>query len=267
VSDAVRNWSIRYLAHNRTPQPATVVVPAEYGPNRRTPPLPLVIAPHGRGNSAAYTASLWDGLPGRGGFAVIAPSGMGRRLPFYSWGYHRQIDDLARMPSIAEGALPWLRINTNRIYCVGGSMGGQETLLMLGQHPKMLAGAVAIDPVTNFYRRYYDFALSPLTRGLQAIARVEVGGTPKTNPAGYVLRSPTHWLPQVAKSGKPLQLWWSLADLIVEDQIHQTAHYYEELKRLKPRGRVQPVTGLWAHMSQLKERKLPAAAKFLGLIP
>jgi pimeloyl-ACP methyl ester carboxylesterase len=36
---------------------------------------------------------------------------------------------------------------------VGGSMGGHETLLLLGQYPKLLAGAVAFDSVTNFYRR------------------------------------------------------------------------------------------------------------------
>ena len=267
MSDAVREWSIRYLAHNRMPRPATVIVPAVYGPNRRTPLLPLVISPHGRGTGELYNARLWDELPGRGGFAVISPGGMGRRLPLHSWGYRRQIDDLARMPSIAEGALPWLRVDTRRIYAVGGSMGGQETLLLLGQHPQLLAGAVAIDPVTNFYRRYYDFALSLLTRGLQALARFEVGGTPRTNPTGYVLRSPTHWLPQVARSGVPLQLWWSLADLIVEDQVHQTAHYYDELRKLKPSGRVEAVTGYWAHMSQMRERKLPQAAQWLGLIP
>jgi poly(3-hydroxybutyrate) depolymerase len=267
MSDAVREWSIRYLAHNRMPRPATIVLPAEYGPNNPTPPLPLVIAPHGRGTGERYNARLWSELPGRGRFAVISPAGMGRRMTYHSWGYPRQIDDLARMPSIAEGALPWLRINDRRIYACGGSMGGHESLLLLGQHPKLLAGVVAIDPVTNFYRRYYDFALSALTRGLQALARFEVGGTPNTNPEGYVLRSPTHWLRQIARSGVPLQLWWSLADLIVEDQLHQTAHFYNELKRLKPRGKVEAVTGFWSHMSQMRERKIPQAMEWLGLLP
>ena len=133
-------------------------------------------------------------------------------------------------------ALPWLRIDTDRVYAVGGSMGGQETLLLLGQFPDLLAGAVAIDSVTNFNRRYADFALSPRTRGLQALARLEVGGTPRTNPVGYVLRSPTHWLRQVARSGVPLSLWWSIADLIVQDQVHQSAHFYAELRQRRPRG-------------------------------
>ena len=267
MGDAIREWPIRYLAHNRMPRAATIVLPAEYGPGRPTPPLPLVISPHGRSSGGRFNATLWDRLPGRGKFALISPDGMGRRMPYHSWGYPRQIDDLARMPSIAEGALPWLRIDFGKIYAAGGSMGGQETLLLLGQHPKLLAGAVSIDGVTNFYRRYYDFALSFRTRGLQAVARVEVGGTPSTNTVGYVLRSPTHWLRQIADSAVPLQVWWSLADLIVEDQLHQSAHFFKEVKRLRRRGRLEAVTGHWSHMSQMRERKLPEAAAWLGLLP
>jgi poly(3-hydroxybutyrate) depolymerase len=267
MSDAVREWRIRYLAHNRVPRPASILLPGEYGPNKPTPRLPLVIAIHGRNTGEKLTASLWDGLPARGGFAVIAPGGMGRRIPYCSWGYRGQIDDLARMPSIADNALTWLRIDTNRVYACGGSMGGHETLLLLGQHPKLLAGAVAIDGVTNFYSRYYDFALSFQTRGLQALARFEVGGTPKTNPVGYVLRSPTHWLRQIAESAVPLQIWWSIADLIVEDQVHQSAHFFKEVKKLRKRGRLEARTGLWSHMSQMRERKIPEAMEWLGLLP
>jgi pimeloyl-ACP methyl ester carboxylesterase len=125
------------------------------------------------------------------------------------------------MPEIVHAALPWVRVDGRKIYAVGGSMGGHETLLLLGQYPKLLAGAVAFDSVTNFYRRYFDFARSPGGRRAQALAREEVGGTPRTNPRGYVLRSPTHWLSAVARSDVPLQLWWSEADRIVIDQAHQ----------------------------------------------
>lgn len=266
MSDAVKEWPIRYLAHNRIARSATVLVPAQYGPGKPTPRLPLVISPHGRSSGGKYNASLWDGLPGRGRFAVISPDGMGRRMPYHSWGYRGQINDLARMPSIAHGALPWLRVDDSRIYAVGGSMGGQETLLLLGQHPKLLAGAVSIDGVTNFYRRYFDFALSFRTKGLQVLARTEVGGTPNTNVPGYVLRSPTHWIRQIAESKVPLQVWWSLADLIVEDQLHQSAHFFNEVKKVRKRGRLEAVTGHWSHMSQMRERKLPEAAAWLGLL-
>jgi pimeloyl-ACP methyl ester carboxylesterase len=191
---------------------------------------------------------------------------MGRRMPLHSWGYRGQISDLARMPGTVKAGLPWIRFDMDRIYALGGSMGGQETLLLLGQYPQVLAGAVAMDSVTNFHRRYDDFALTPRTRPQQALARFEVGGTPRTNPAGYVLRSPTHWLDQIARSGVPLQLWWSLADQIVLDQVHQSAHFYEQLKKKRPRAPVKAVAGHWLH-SQLMRSQIPEALRFLGLLP
>jgi pimeloyl-ACP methyl ester carboxylesterase len=192
---------------------------------------------------------------------------MGRRLPLHSWGWRGQIDDLARMPSILRARLPWLRVDSRRVYAVGGSMGGQETLLLLGRHPRLLAGAVAFDSVTNFFRRYDDFARIPKGRTLQALARVEVGGTPRTNPEGYVLRSPTHWLGQVADSGVPLQLWWSDADEIVVDQHTQSEKFYRELERRRPRGRVEKVTGSWSHTAESYARlQLPGAVRWLGLV-
>ena len=225
-----------------------------------------MIAPHGRGVRAVTNARMWDALPARGGFAVVCPAGMGRRLPLHSWGFPGHIRDLAHMPDVLHATLPWLRIDRRRIYAVGGSMGGQETLLLLGQYPRLLAGAVAIDSVTNFHRRYSDFALSPRTRGLQALARLEVGGTPRTNPAAYVLRSPTHWIRNVARSGVALQIWWSLADAVVLDQIHQSAHFFRELKKLHPRGRVESVTGFWSHSQAFATVQLPGAARWLGLL-
>jgi poly(3-hydroxybutyrate) depolymerase len=267
VSDGVKAWGIRYRAHNRVPRPAIVLVPEEYGPRNRPPALPLVISPHGRGVRAATNARLWGTLPAQGRFAVVCPGGMGRRLPLHSWGWRGQVDDLARMPAIVRATLPWLRIDEARTYAIGGSMGGHETLLILGRHPSLLAGAVAFDSVTNFYRRYFDFAQIRNGRRLQALARVEVGGTPRTNPEGYVLRSPTHWIGPIARSGIPLQLWWSNADAIV-DQAPQTAHFFDALQKLRPHGRVEKVVGTWSHTGEsYANLQLPGGCRWLGLLP
>jgi poly(3-hydroxybutyrate) depolymerase len=266
VTGATRRWGVRYRAHNRLPRPAIVLVPSEYGPRRPTPPLPLVIAPHGRGVSAAMNARSWGEHAGRGQFVVVCPGGMGRRLPLHSWGWRGQIDDLARMPAIVRATLPWVRLDLRRIYAVGGSMGGQETLLLLGRHPRLLAGVVAFDSVTNFYRRYFDFARVRGGRTLQALARVEVGGTPRTNVEGYVLRSPSHWVRQVAESGVSLQLWWSDADEIVVDQDTQSAKFFRDVHRLRPPGRLEKVTGSWSHTAESYVRlQLPGAVEWLGL--
>jgi dipeptidyl aminopeptidase/acylaminoacyl peptidase len=191
---------------------------------------------------------------------------MGRRLPLHSWGWQGQIADLARMPDLVRTAKPWLRVDPARIYAVGGSMGGQETLLLIGRYPRLLAGAAAFDSVTNLYTRYRDFALIQNGRRLQALARLEVGGTPATNAQAYVLRSPIHWVRQIAASGVPFQLWWSEADEIVVGQKHQSGSFYAELRRLGPRGRVEPVTGAWTHTAETYSNlELPRAVEWLGL--
>jgi pimeloyl-ACP methyl ester carboxylesterase len=265
--DGVRGWLIHYKAHNGLPRPAIVLVPAEFGPGNRPQPLPLVISAHGRGVRALANAKLWGGLPAFGGFAVVCPGGMGRRLPLHSWGFHGQIDDLARMPRIVRNHLPWLRIDERRIYALGGSMGGQETLLLLGRHPRLLAGAAAFDSVTNFYTRYTDFARLSNGRRLQALARLEVGGTPRTNPTGYVLRSPTHWVEQIARSDVPLQICRSVADAIV-NQEHESPHFFERLKQLRPDAPIEAVTGSWRHSAEMRANtQLPRAVRWLGLLP
>jgi poly(3-hydroxybutyrate) depolymerase len=262
----VREWGLRYRAHNGVSRLAVLLVPAEYGPQNPPPPLRLVISPHGRGIRAITNARWWRNLPARGKFAVVCPGGMGRRLPLHSWGWRGQIADLARMPVIVQRAKPWLRVDPRRVYAVGGSMGGQETLLLLAQHPQLLAGAAAFDSVTNFYLRYGEFARLRGGRAVQALARLEVGGTPRTNPLEYTLRSPNHFVSQVAESGVPLQLWWSDADQII-DQRRQSAEFYKGLRRLHPRGRVEPVTGSWGHTAEAYSHlQLPGAVEWLGLL-
>jgi poly(3-hydroxybutyrate) depolymerase len=249
------------------PRWAVVVAPSEYGPEHPSPPLPLVISPHGRGVRARTNANLWRDLPGRGGFCVICPGGMGRRLPLHSWGWRGQIDDLARMPSILRSARPWLRFDHRRVYAVGGSMGGQETLLLVGRHPRLLAGAVAFDSVTDFFRRYDDFAvLGRKGKALQALARIEVGGTPATDPQAYRLRSPHHFIEEIARSRVPLQIWWSDADEIVTGQEEQSGRFFRDLRALEPRGRLEQVTGSWSHTAESYRRlQLPGAVQWLGL--
>lgn len=269
MSDGIKHSGIRYRAHNGVLRWAVLGTPAKYGPSNPSPPLPLVISPHGRGVRGRTNARMWGDLPGRGDFAVICPGGMGRRLPLHSWGWRGQIDDLARMPAIVRAARPWLRIDTQRVYAVGGSMGGQETLLLVGRRPRLLAGAVAFDSVTDFFRRYFDFArLGGRGRALQALARIEVGGTPNAKPNAYLERSPMTWLREIASSGVPLQVWWSDADEIVTDQKNQSGKFFRELRALEPRGRLEKVTGSWSHTAESYRRlQLPGAVRWLGLLP
>lgn len=275
----VRVWRIAYRAHDGVRRHAYVLLPAWYGP-RNHPAIPFVISPHGRGVTAKANTKLWGSLPAQGSFAVISPDGEGRKLPLYSWGSPGQIADLARMPSIATHTLPWLRIDRRAIYAVGGSMGGQETLLLLGKHPHLLAGAAALDSVTDLARQYRRFTEipcnaachktwgGPLGRSLQALARVEIGGGPKTRKAAFADRSPVTYARAIAFSCVPLELWWSVKDEIVSDQKRQSRAFYEELLKLNPNADVSAYIGSWRHSAEMHaSARLPAVLAGLGLLP
>jgi pimeloyl-ACP methyl ester carboxylesterase len=275
----VRTLTISYVAHNGVERLAYVVLPGAYRPSS-DPPLPVVISPHGRGGDGKSNARFWGELPAIGRFAVINPDGMGGRHGRFSYGYAGQIDDLARMPQLASKALPWLRLDRERVYALGSSMGGQETLLLVARHPRLLAGAVAMDSVTDLARRYgqlpgvpcNDRCLArwgkPFGRVLQGAMGREVGGTPREVPDAYEARSPMHLVGEIASSGIPLQVWWSSADQIVFDQEHQSASLVRELRRVNRCAPVIAYEGTWRHSQAMWAGSLlPVALAGFGLLP
>jgi pimeloyl-ACP methyl ester carboxylesterase len=277
----VRMVTIHFRAHDGRRNTAYVLLPAWYGPGHN-PRIPLIISPHGRGLDGRANAAIWGGLPARGPFVVVNPDARGRRLPRYSWGYRGQIDDLARMPEILRLTLPWLRVDRTRIYAFGGSMGGQETLLLLARHPRLLAGAAAFDAVADFRLQYRGFRLlacrggcrlawkksEAFGRDLQKRARLEIGGSPKTTPARYAERSPLFYARRISRSCVPLQLWWSVADQVVRDQRQQSARLFWELRRLNEHAPVSAFTGFWIHSAEMRAKSLlPIALAEFGLLP
>jgi pimeloyl-ACP methyl ester carboxylesterase len=262
VRPSTRAMRIRYRAHDGRLRPAWLLLPVNYDGR----PIPLVISPHGRGIGARLNARLWGDLPGDGGFAVINPAGEGRRLHYYSWGARGQINDLARMPQIVEAA--GVHVDRQRIYAVGGSMGGQETLLLLAEHPRLLAGAVAFDPATDMRRRYLDFASLKNGRTLRSLARREIGGTPAQVPLAYARRSPDHYIEQIANAGVPLQLYWSARDRVIVDQRVETRALAIGVRRDDPGARLWDFSGDWEHTAEMHaNRRLPRALARFGLLP
>jgi len=263
----VRTLAISYRAHDGLPRRAYLILPAWYGPQDH-PPIPLVISPHGRGVGARTNTRRWGDLPALGSFAVINPEGQGRALTLFSWGDPGEIRDLARMPDILRRAVPWLRIDPRRVYAVGGSMGGQETLLLVARFPHLLAGAAAFDAPTNMAARYRAFDSLRFGDGLQSLARREIGGTPATDPEGYEIRSPLDWARKIAFSGVPLQIWWSTRDTTVTDQDQESGLLYRDIKRLNPSAPVTRFIGTWAHTTEMKAHGyLPYALFRFGLLP
>jgi pimeloyl-ACP methyl ester carboxylesterase len=266
-TSTVRIVPISYEAHDGLMRRAFVILPSWYGPTDH-PPIPLVISPHGRGVGARVNIRRWGRLPAVGDFAVINPEGQGRALTLYSWGDPGEISDLARMPDIVEEALPWLHVDRHRVYAFGGSMGGQETLLLVARYPHLLAGAASFDAPTNMAARYRAFIRQPLGPGLQRLARDEIGGTPSNDPRGYALRSPIDWARKIAFSGVPLQIWWSTRDRTVTDQREESGLLYRLIKRLNPAAPVSEFVGIWAHTTEMKSHGyLPYALSRFGLMP
>ena len=274
----VNSVTISYRSHAGHTRHAVVLYPASY--RHGTMALPVVISPHGRGLDGAMNAKLWGNLPALGNFAVVNPDGEGDRVASLSWGAPGQIDDLARMPQILRAELPWLRIDMHRVYAVGGSMGGQETLLLAGRYPALLAGAVAIDPVVDFAHQYEQYprlrcldacrtAYGNLGRALQSLAREEAGGTPQTAPTAYAVRSPLTYASVLAHLRIPVQVWWSTKDrIVVDSDTCQSGRLLREIRRIDPHSPMVGVRGAWIHTAPLRaSRKLPAALEGIGLLP
>jgi dipeptidyl aminopeptidase/acylaminoacyl peptidase len=279
AAPGTKRITIHYRAHNGKARNAYVLLPSWYGPSDH-PPIPLVISPHGRGVTGLANTKIWGHLPAVGQFAVISPDGMGRVLDRYSWGSPGQIEDLARMPTIARLTIPYLTIDTSRIYAVGGSMGGQETLLLLARHPKLLAGVAVFDAVTDFARQYRRFPELRCSKGcqktwkgsfgrsLQQLAREEIGGSPKKEPYAWKLRSPITYARQIAQSCVPLQIWWSTEDKIVLDQAHQSGTLFDAIRRINPEAPVSAYIGWWQHSAEMHAgTRLPLALTTFGLLP
>jgi pimeloyl-ACP methyl ester carboxylesterase len=278
AAEGIRTWRIGYRTHAGSRRDAYVVLPAWYGPDNN-PLLPVVISPHGRGATGRSNAAFFARLPSYGAFAVISPDGMGERLKNFSYGAPGQIDDLARMPELAVAELPWLRLDQARVYALGSSMGGQETLLLVARHPRLLAGAAALDSVTDLGRRYRQLPALPCGSSclgrwgrpygvvLQSTLRREVDGSPAERARAYAQRSGLSQAREIAFSRVPLQIWWSTKDRIVWDQEHQSQALFEELRRLNGCAPVSAYVGDWQHSKEMRASELlPVALRRFGLL-
>jgi hypothetical protein len=159
-------------------------------------------------------------------------------------------------------------------------MGGQETLLLLAKYPHLLAGAAALDAVTNLAAQYRSFRKlrcdrqcrrvwdGPMGASLQNLARIEIGGGPRTRAAAFAERSPITYARSIASSCVPLELWWSTKDQIVTDQAEQSGALFTRLIGLNPNAPVAAFVGAWRHSAEMHWRtRLPAVVAWLGLVP
>ncbi len=301
-----RPYTIHYLAWDeQTAREAVVVLPSGWGPDHHPHALPLVISPHGRNNFGFGNAlHYWRDLPADGPFALVCPDGLSRAHDrtsdlldqppadpsLFTYGYERWVDDLARMPKIVQATLPWLDVDLERIYVLGSSMGGQETLLLAARYPKALsggtgrlAGAAAFDATCDLAVQCAYLSSRPGAKPHDVAARMieEVNARPgslrgfrqtatyynaklgRRVPLGQLLgalprdqglwdeRSPLHYADELARLPFPLRLYWSSRDVIVGNQArNQTGKLYRRIKAANPTADVVETTGAWAHSAE-----------------
>ena len=159
-------------------------------------------------------------------------------------------------------------------------MGGQETLLLAGRYPSLLAGAAAIDSLVDFPLQYGNFPRlqctpscerawgMPIGVALQEFARTEVGGTPEEARQRYLARSPLAHTRAIAFSCVPLQIWWSRTDRIVVDSSRQSGALFRRIRARNRRAPVSAYVGSWEHTKVFTPgRLLPTALARFGLMP
>ena len=147
------------------------------------------------------------------GLAVVAPRGLGKVEPLAgTLGYPEHIDAAYETASAQAEKLGGVPIVT-----LGVSLGGQETLLAAGRHPKGIAAVCAVNPIVDLGAWYDDIVNTPISIladiGVPAQVAEEVGGTPADAPELYLERSSVGYLDELASL--PVQVVWSPADNLI----------------------------------------------------
>jgi hypothetical protein len=173
-----------------------------------------------------------------------------------------------RLPGVGRPRSPGVRPAASLVRpSPRSALTARQTLLLVARHPHLLAGAAAFDADTDLALRYRDFPLLRFGRFLQWAARREVGGPPWRDPHAYALRSPLDDARAIARSGVPLELWWSTRDRIVVDQARQSGLLYRSIVKLRPRSPVHAFVGTWSHTAEMRwNRCLPSALELFGLL-
>ncbi len=137
-------------------QPARVVPPADYDPERLYPAI--VFLPYTTGTSEAQARSFGISPENQTEFVVILPAGRFNRddylpnfMQFVQWYEERLLEDIAN-------AFQHTSIDPNRLYLAGYSLGGDLAWALSVRNPEFFAGAVmagtrASYPLTDDARR------------------------------------------------------------------------------------------------------------------
>ncbi len=242
--------AVPYYSWNNKARYATVVLPLDYAPGNNEA-LPCIVQPHGREATPLGPASRWRNLPTTERFMVVCPDSAGRRDLYNSWAVAGQLQDIAEIVGVVESSIPWVHVDHQRLYLVGISMGGQETLCTIARYPDLFAAGLCVDGNANLAARYRELARVDMA-DTRPLMRREVGGTPAKVPWLYQRRSSIPFAGTLATCGVPIGIWWSVDDTIGYNQAAtQTGRLFTLIKSLRPDAPVEQVIGTGAHGTML----------------
>ena len=273
-----RSITITYTTHDGDLRDAVVLLPAWYSPDRN-PPLPLVISPHGRGATGESNAKYWGNLPTIGGFAVVCPDGMGRRLKNFSYGYSGRSTTWRGCPS--SSSTPCRGSRSIQPHLCAGKQHGRPGDSAARRAPPAPARRRRRDGLGHRLSLRYTQSLELPTKAecVKRCGRLRervppVGDAPRgrrdprQGPRAFAARSPLSQAAAIASSGVPLQIWWSSTDRIVVHQNTQSGALYRKLRSLDSRAPLEAYVGQLAHSTEMRSTALlPLALSRFGLLP
>ena len=208
-------------------------------------PVPLIVSPHAANWTQEMNRPLWSGVAERFGVIVLYPRHQGKVNPRVSIGSDKQLANLEAAIAEVERRYP---VDKSRVYIAGLSQGAVETLLMVGHNPKQFAGAMSINPISDFRAFFNDVGPEDIAHtadpglrklrevqwpALRKLVELEMGGTPDQAKAAYDHRSADSYARELATV--PLILYWAEDDeLIPNGAIHQGGKLAGEIRKFHP---------------------------------
>ena len=172
----------------------------------KSEPVPLVVTFHTWGGDYKQVSHFGGVLDHarKVGWAMVGPNARGPNWTPPACGSDLVVSDVL---DAVEYAKSHAKIDTSRIYMIGGSGGGHLTLLMAGRAPEVFAGAVAFCPITDLAQWWRERGAP----GAHAAAYAQnivasCGGTPAEKPEEYANRSPMTWLKRARDAGVPVYI-------------------------------------------------------------
>ena len=185
-----------------------------WAPERaKTKAVPLVVGLHTWSGDYKYVSYYGPvfGYAKKLGWAFVGPDFRGANDKPSACGSDYAVQDIVDAVNYAKAKA---KIDSSRIYIVGGSGGGHMTLLMLGRHPELFAAGAAFCPISDLARWHADSMEKHPGRN-ETYARMlekSCGGVPAERPWEYALRSPLTWIGRARDASVPVYICTGIHD-------------------------------------------------------